>query len=107
MSYPAQAAGVLGWDFVKPNFPQPVLFDLEEIVRDYLELWRLEDLLKQLQKNLDTWPSHLELLVFLLGLARQISRDKQGRALRPQEQSIVLEWAHLFDAFRWTTRPSL
>jgi lysophospholipase L1-like esterase len=55
MSYAAQVASVLNWQFRKPSLPQPVLFDLEEIVRYYLDLWRLEDLLNYLQSNLESW----------------------------------------------------
>ena len=62
MSYAAQATDLLKVPFVSPTFPWPVLFDLEEIIRDYLVTFpfSLQPLLHQLDKNLNDWRAHFK-----------------------------------------------
>jgi lysophospholipase L1-like esterase len=56
--YPAIIAGEQGWDYNAPAFPRPVLFDLEDIVRNYvspLGLILVPLLYAKVQKNLAAW----------------------------------------------------
>jgi hypothetical protein len=57
---PAVAYLSLRWGFVYPTFPRPVIYDLEEIVRDYLPLLpaSLKPLLNSLDDNLKDWRNH-------------------------------------------------
>jgi hypothetical protein len=62
MSYSAQAAKVFKWHFEPPTFPRPVIFDLEEIVREYLPAIpvSLKALLNHLDSNLNDWRNHFQ-----------------------------------------------
>jgi hypothetical protein len=60
-SWAARIAEVQGWEFVTPDFPRPILFDLEDEVRrlDTLTLsvqnFRFKGLIERFQANLGEW----------------------------------------------------
>lgn len=57
-SYSTVIARSQGWAFQAPSFPRPVLFDLEELVRDYVSpsgLVLIPKLYRKVQGNLDAW----------------------------------------------------
>src|SRR5438105_4887547 len=60
-SWPARIAEEQGWEFLTPDFGQPVLFDLEEEVRGLPRLTlsvvnlRFEGFFDRVRDNLDTW----------------------------------------------------
>src|SRR3712207_1435363 len=60
-SWPARVAQEQGWEFITPDFPRPVLFDLEEEVRrlDTLTLsvegFRFQGITDRIRANLDVW----------------------------------------------------
>jgi hypothetical protein len=60
-SWPARIAQEQAWDFVTPDFPRPVLFDLEEEVRSLPHLTlslvnlRFEGFFQRVRENLRAW----------------------------------------------------
>ena len=60
-SWPARLASSQGWQFVPPDFPRPVLFDLEQEVRNFdtltlsLEHLRFQGITARFRQNLGEW----------------------------------------------------
>jgi len=60
-SWPARIAEAQGWQFVTPDFPRPVLFDLEDDIRRQLDLvalirdHRIPGFIGRLRQNLADW----------------------------------------------------
>jgi hypothetical protein len=60
-SWPARMAAARGWDFVTPDFPRPVLYQLEDEILNHLGLnallhgQRLEGFGGRMRANLTAW----------------------------------------------------
>jgi hypothetical protein len=57
-SYATQASSAMGWTYSPPKHPYPVIFDLEEIIRNYVTIAFPVDiapLLIHLENNLNAW----------------------------------------------------
>lgn len=59
-SWPARLAAVQGWEFVTPDFPRPILFDLDDDIRRQLDLaallrHRVPGFVSRFRQNLADW----------------------------------------------------
>jgi hypothetical protein len=130
-SWPARLAQDQGWDFASPDFPRPILFDLEEEIRrlDTLTLsvqgFRFEGIAGRIRANLQDWLANAQESSFTcfdnLGLSGALICDLYTRsaaqsaaeiaALTPQGAATALPLDKLGDLHlaingRFTLNPS-
>lgn len=59
-SYGAVLAGSQGWPFITPDHPQPVLLDVEEVIRKSGDLLSYFKIAKRIEKNIGEWKRAFE-----------------------------------------------
>ena len=96
-SWPARVAAAMGWSYVPPNHPWPVLFDLEREIRNLnpvamsLDTIRLEGFIGRYLDNLNKWEHRLPDSVECfdnLALAGAVVADLYKRTAESSDNTI-------------------